>query len=125
MMYPLVRDLAADGIPVVVTCRVLGFTPQASYKWRARPVSERDWDDAYLVDAAREIHSDDPVSATASSPTSSPPGTASKQARTGSSASAAPTASSRSWPGRRAGERDPAIRCMTTWSDAPLSPSAQ
>ncbi len=61
MMYPLVRDLAADGIPVVVTCRVLGFTPQAFYKWRARPVPRRDWDDAHLVDAARDLHDDDPV----------------------------------------------------------------
>lgn len=30
MMYPLVLDLAGDGIPVVVTCRVLGFSKQAS-----------------------------------------------------------------------------------------------
>ena len=61
MMYPLVRELATDGIPVVVTCRVLGFTPQAFYKWRQQPVSERDWSDAHLIDAALEIHSDDPV----------------------------------------------------------------
>ncbi len=61
MIYPLVRDLAIDGIPVVVTCRVLGFTTQAFYKWRANPVSNRDWDDAHLVDAAREIHADDPA----------------------------------------------------------------
>ena len=61
MMYPLVRELAADGIPVTVTCRVLGFTPQGYYKWRARPVSARDWSDAHLVDAARDIHADDPV----------------------------------------------------------------
>ena len=39
MMYPLVHDLAADGIPVAVTCRVLGFTKQAYYAWQARPVS--------------------------------------------------------------------------------------
>lgn len=32
MMYPLVLDLAADNIPVTVTCRVLGFTKQAFYK---------------------------------------------------------------------------------------------
>ena len=32
MMYPLVLDLAEDGIPVTVTCRVLGFTPQGYYK---------------------------------------------------------------------------------------------
>jgi hypothetical protein len=31
MIYPLVRDLATDGIPVVVTCRVLGFSPQGFY----------------------------------------------------------------------------------------------
>jgi hypothetical protein len=61
MMYPLVRELAADGIPVVVTCRVLGFSKQAFYKWRANPVSKREWSDAHLVDAARTIHADDPV----------------------------------------------------------------
>ena len=32
MMYPLVRDLAAARIPVVVTCRVLGFSTQAFYR---------------------------------------------------------------------------------------------
>ena len=42
MMYPLVRELAEDGIPVTVTCRVLHFTPQAYYKWKTRPVSHRD-----------------------------------------------------------------------------------
>ncbi len=46
---------------MVVTCRVLGFSKQAFYKWRANPVSQRDWDDAHLVDAARAIHHDDPV----------------------------------------------------------------
>lgn len=61
MIYPLVRDLAADGVPVKVTCRVLGFTPQAFYKWRTNPVSRRDWSDALLVDAARKIHADDPT----------------------------------------------------------------
>ncbi len=61
MIYPLVRDLAAGGIPVVVTCRVLGFTPQAFHQWRANPVCNRDWSDAHLVDAAREIHADDPA----------------------------------------------------------------
>jgi len=62
MIYPLVRDLAADGIPVVVTCRVLHFTPQAFYRWRADPISNRDWSDAHLVDAALAIHAGDPVS---------------------------------------------------------------
>ena len=60
MMYPLVLDLADDGIPVTVTCRVLGFSKQAFYKWRADPVSRRDWDDAHLINAAIDIHHDDP-----------------------------------------------------------------
>ena len=42
MMFPLVVDLAADSIPVAVTCRVLGFSKQAFYRWRADPVSQRD-----------------------------------------------------------------------------------
>lgn len=29
MTYPLVLDLAADGILVAVTCRVLGFSKQS------------------------------------------------------------------------------------------------
>ena len=60
MMYPLVRDLAADGIPVAVTCRVLGFTTQAFYAWKKSPVSQRDWDNAHLLNLAIDIHADDP-----------------------------------------------------------------
>jgi transposase InsO family protein len=61
MMYPLVLDLADDGIAVAVTCRVLGFTKQAFYKWRRTPVTPRDYDDAHLINAARDIHRDDPT----------------------------------------------------------------
>ena len=61
MTFPLVRDLAAEGIPVVVTCEVLGFSPQAFYKWRANPVCDRDRDDAYLANAIIDIHADDPA----------------------------------------------------------------
>jgi putative transposase len=49
MTYPLVLDLAADGIPVAVTCRVLGFSTQAFNKWRRNPVSDRDWDLSHLL----------------------------------------------------------------------------
>jgi putative transposase len=61
MMYPLVLDLAADAVPVTVTCRVLGFSTQAFYKWRKDPVSQRDWDDAHLINAALDVHTDDPA----------------------------------------------------------------
>ena len=65
MMYPLVLDLAAHPqparrVPVAVTCRVLGFSKQAFYAWRANPVTDRDWDDAHLLNAAIDIHHDDP-----------------------------------------------------------------
>jgi hypothetical protein len=62
MMFPLVGDLAVDRIPVAVTCRVLGFSKQAFYQWKANPVGQRDWDDAHLINAAVDIHHDDPAS---------------------------------------------------------------
>jgi transposase InsO family protein len=39
---------------------VLGFSQQAYCKSRAGPVSQRDWDDAHLINAARDVHHDDP-----------------------------------------------------------------
>ena len=61
MSYPLVHDLATDGVPVAVACRVLGFSKQAFYRWRSDPVSRRDWDDAHLTNVALDAHLDDPT----------------------------------------------------------------
>ena len=61
MMYPLVLDLVVVGIAVAVTCRVLGFSTQAFYAWKRNPISQRDWDDAQLTNAAFDIHHDDPA----------------------------------------------------------------
>lgn len=60
MTYPLVTDLAADGIPVAVTCRVLGFSTQGYYAWKRNPISDRDWRRAHLINAALDVHADDP-----------------------------------------------------------------
>ena len=60
MSYPLVRDLAAEGIPVRLTCGVLGFSTQAFYKWLRRPCSDRDLDDAYVTNQIIDAHRDDP-----------------------------------------------------------------
>src|SRR5690606_18037459 len=60
MMYPLVVELAASGIPVTLSCEVLGFSPQGFYKWRARPCSDRDYDDARLTNELIDLHGDDP-----------------------------------------------------------------
>jgi transposase InsO family protein len=65
MIYPLVRELAATGapvrVPVAVTCRVLKIAKQPFYRWLKNPVSDRDWADAQLTNAAIDIHKDDPV----------------------------------------------------------------
>ncbi len=61
MMYPLVRDLALEGIPVTLSCRVLGFSRQGYYTWRADPVTQRDWSDAHVINEIREIHKTDPA----------------------------------------------------------------
>ncbi len=61
MTYPLVRDLAAEDIPVSVTCRVLGFSTQAFYARCARPCWDRDWNDVKLINAVMDAHCDDPA----------------------------------------------------------------
>lgn len=64
MMYPLVRELAAADapiwVPVAVTCRVLGFSRQAYYRWQQGPVTWRDCDDAHLTNAAIAVHAQEP-----------------------------------------------------------------
>ena len=59
-MYPLVRELADDGIPVTVTCRVLKLARQPYYRWLACPVSDATWDEAHLANALFDAHRDDP-----------------------------------------------------------------
>lgn len=60
MMYPLVRELAADGIPVTVTCRVLDLARQPYYRWLANPVTGAEVTEAYLANALFDAHKDDP-----------------------------------------------------------------
>ena len=60
MMYPLVRELAEDGIPVTVTCRVLHLARQPYYRWLTQPVSARELVEAYLANALFDAHADDP-----------------------------------------------------------------
>jgi putative transposase len=60
MIYPLVRELAVDGIPLAVTCRVLKIARQPYYRWLAAPVTARDLVAAYRADALFDAHRDDP-----------------------------------------------------------------
>jgi putative transposase len=60
MMYPLVRELAGDGVPVTVACRVLDLARQPYYRWLADPVTDADWREAHRADALFDAHRDDP-----------------------------------------------------------------
>lgn len=60
MTYPLVRELAADGIPVAVTCRVLKIARQPYYRWLAQPVTDAEFVEAYRANALFDAHRDDP-----------------------------------------------------------------
>jgi putative transposase len=55
-----VNELAADGIPVAVACRVLGIARQPYYRWRARPVTATELERAYRTNALFDAHRDDP-----------------------------------------------------------------
>jgi transposase InsO family protein len=60
MIYPLVRELAVDGIPVTVTCRVLNIARQPYYRWLAAPITASELREAYRADALFDAHRDDP-----------------------------------------------------------------
>ena len=60
MMHPLVRELADDGIPVTVTCRVLKIARQPYYRWLACRVTDAEWHEAHLANAVFDAHRDDP-----------------------------------------------------------------
>ena len=59
-MYPLVRELAAEGIPVTVSCRVLKLARAPYYRWVASPFTDAQLDEAYLANAIFDAHRDDP-----------------------------------------------------------------
>jgi len=54
-----VSELAADGIPVAVTCRVLKLARQPYYRWRAHPVTDTELEAAYRANALFDAHRDD------------------------------------------------------------------
>jgi len=59
-MFPLVRDLADDGVPVTVTCRVLSLCRQQYYRWLDQPITDSELDEAWLANAIYDAHLDDP-----------------------------------------------------------------
>lgn len=54
------KELAADGIPVAVTCRVLKLARQPYHHWLAQPVTDAELVEAYRANALLDAHRDDP-----------------------------------------------------------------
>jgi len=58
MTFRLVRDLAAEGVPAAVACRVLKVSESGYHAARSRPPSRRETADLALISTLREIHRD-------------------------------------------------------------------
>ncbi len=59
-LYPLVRELAVDGISISVSLRVLKLSRAPYYRWLKQPVSDTEWREAYWANALYDAHKDDP-----------------------------------------------------------------
>jgi len=60
MIDPLVRELAANGVPVTVTCRILKIAHQPHYRWLAEPVTDHELEQAHLTNTIFDASRDDP-----------------------------------------------------------------
>ncbi|PGH46701.1 IS3 family transposase [Streptomyces sp. Ru87] len=59
-IYPLVKELAGDGVPVTVACRVLKLARQPYYRWLDQPVTDAMLEEAYRANALFDAHRNDP-----------------------------------------------------------------
>jgi len=55
-----VKELAGDGVPVTVTCRVLKLARQPYYRWLDRPVTDAEFEQATRANALFDAHREDP-----------------------------------------------------------------
>lgn len=58
MTFRLVRELAAEGVPAAVACRVLKVSESGYHAAKSRPPSRRETADHALISTLREIHRD-------------------------------------------------------------------
>ncbi|MER6188112.1 hypothetical protein [Streptomyces sp. NPDC001652] len=54
------KELAVDGVPVTVTCRVLKLARQPYYRWLDKPVTDAVLEEAHRANALFDAHRDDP-----------------------------------------------------------------
>ncbi|GAB2531709.1 hypothetical protein [Brachybacterium huguangmaarense] len=53
-------EIAADGVPVAVSLRVLELSRQPYYRWRKQQVTKSELVEAYRANALLDAHRDDP-----------------------------------------------------------------
>ena len=53
-------ELAVDGIPIAVACRVLKLARQPYCRWLANPITDAEWAQAHRANALFDAHRDDP-----------------------------------------------------------------
>ena len=54
------KELAGDGVPVTVVCRVLKFARQPYYRWLDQRWPDVMLEEAYCANALFDAHRDDP-----------------------------------------------------------------
>ncbi|GGX24121.1 integrase [Streptomyces noursei] len=54
------KELAVDGVPVTVACRVLKLARQPYYRWLDKPVTDAVLEEAYRANALLDAHREDP-----------------------------------------------------------------
>ncbi|MFE9172795.1 transposase [Streptomyces kebangsaanensis] len=59
-IYPFVKEPAADGLPVAVTCRVLQLAGQPCCRRPGRPVTDAVLEEAYRANALFDVPREDP-----------------------------------------------------------------
>ncbi len=59
-LYPLVSELAADGVPVAVSWRVLKLARQPYDRWLCNSATTRQLEEAYRAQTLFDAHLDDP-----------------------------------------------------------------
>jgi putative transposase len=55
-VFPVVRELSADGFPVATVCRVLQVSTSGFYEWDSRTPSPRTLEQAYLMNDIHDAH---------------------------------------------------------------------
>ena len=54
------KDLATNGIPAEVTLKTLGLARSPYYRWLVKPVTDSEYNEAWVANAIFDAHRDDP-----------------------------------------------------------------